>query len=217
MLKLYGFTASNYHNKVKLALYEKGLDFDEHKVHPRQIGDDLRAMSPLGKVPFLGTAHGAVCESAVILEYLEDAYPEPPLLPKDPWARAKVREIATFMDLHVELVARELYGRAFFGGEISDSHAARVRKLLDRNIPAFRRLARFAPYVAGETFTLADCSAWASLPVVSMATRAIFGEDLLVAHDIDWKAYLKVVGERPGAQRVVAERKADEAAAKARG
>ncbi len=212
MLKLYGFTASNYHNKVKLALYEKGLAFEEHKIHWKQFGDDLRAMSPLGKVPFLATDRGAVCESAVILEYLEEAHPEPPLLPQDPWARAKVREIATFVDLHVELVARELYGKAFFGGDASDSHIARVRKLLDRNLPAFRRLAKFAPYVAGDSFTLADCAAWAHLPVVSLCSRAIWGEDLLVAHGIDWRAHQKVVGQRPSAQRVVAERKADEAA-----
>ena len=60
-----------------------------------------------------------------------------------------------------------------------------VRTRLERNIAAFRRLARFAPYVAGDSFTQADCSAWTQLPLVSMATRAIYGEDLLAAAGID--------------------------------
>ena len=115
-----------------------------------------------------------------------------------------------FIDLHLELVARELYPKAFFGGKISDSNAERVRKLLEKNIAGFKRLAKFSPYVAGETFTQADCAAWASLPVVSMAMRAVYGEDLLAAGGIDWKPYARLVGDRPSAQRVTADRKADQ-------
>jgi glutathione S-transferase len=84
-----------------------------------------------------------------------------------------------------------------------------VRKTLERHIPAFKRLAKFAPYVAGDTFTLADCSAWVSLPLVGMATKSVLGEDLLAAQGVDWKAYVKLVGERPSAQKVTADRKAD--------
>ena len=214
MITLYGVTVSNYYNKVKLALLEKGIPFEEQRVRLRAFEPDQLAMSPLGKVPFVRTEQGSLCESQVILEWLEDAYPNPPLLPADPFERAKVREIATFMDLHVELVARDLYGKAFFGGDISEGNAARVYKLLDRNVAAFKRLAKFAPFVAGERFTMADCSAWVSLPLVSMASRIVYNEDLLAKHGIDWKAYGKVISERPSAQRVTADRKADEAAAK---
>ena len=70
----------------------------------------------------------------------------------------------------------------------------------------------FAPYLAGETFTLADCAGWVSLPLVGMATKAVLGEDLMAANGIDWKAYARLVGERPSAQRVVADRKRDQAA-----
>jgi glutathione S-transferase len=108
-------------------------------------------------------------------------------------------------------VARDLYPKAFFGGSLSDANAARVRTRLERNISAFRRLARFAPYVAGDSFTQADCSAWNSLPVVSMAIRAIYGEDLLAAAGIDLKGYSRMVGERPSAQKVAADRKAEQA------
>ena len=126
-----------------------------------------------------------------------------------------MRELTTFVELHLEIVARELYPKAFFGGELSEGNIERLRKLLVRNIAGFKRLAKFAPFVAGDTFTQADCAAWASLPVVAMATRAIYGEDLLAAGGIDVKAYGTLIGARPSAQRVTADRKADQARAAA--
>lgn len=210
---LCGFSLSNYYNKAKMVLLEKGLPFEEQYVASGRKGEDVLAASPLGKVPFLRTPHGTLCESAVICEYIEQLLPEPRLLPADPWAAAKVREVTQFMELHLELVARELYGQAFFGGSTSESHQARVRKLLDRNIPAFKRLARFEPFVAGETFTLADCAAYVHLPLVALTSRAIYGEDLLAAHGVDWKGYAKHIAVRPSAQRVDADRKADQARA----
>ncbi len=208
MITLCGFPVSNYYNKVKLALLEKGVPFTEETVMTGRTDETVLGASPLAKIPFIRTPQGALCESQAILEYIEAAHPNPPLLPAEPFAAAKVRELCTFIDLHLELVARELYPQAFFGGTVSESSQARIRKQLDKNIPAFKRLAKFAPYVAGDTFTLADCAAFASLPVVGMATKAVYGEDLLVAGGIDYKPYIKLIGERPSAQKVVADRKA---------
>ncbi len=110
MLKLCGFHISNYHNKVRLALLEKGLPFEEESCSPSQH-EGFLARSPMGKVPFLELGDGRrLFESEVIAEYLEDAFPQKPLLPKDPFQRAKVRELVTLMELHLELVARRLYG-----------------------------------------------------------------------------------------------------------
>ena len=86
----------------------------------------------------------------------------------------------------------------------------RARKLLTKNIAGFKRLAKFSPYVAGDSFTVADCSAWVSLPLVAMASKSVLGEDLLAAAGIDWKAYGKLIGARAHAQTVAADRKADE-------
>lgn len=215
MLTLCGFPISNYYNKVKMVLLEKGLPFTEQTVMTRSKDEDVLAASPLGKIPFLRTEHGALCESQVIADYLEAIAPNPPLVPADPFAAAKVRELVTFIDLHLELVARELYTQAFFGGQVDAATQERVRKLLPRHIAGFQRLAKFSPYVAGEHFTLADCSAFVSLPLVGMATQLVLGEDLLAAAGVDWKAYVKRVGERPSAQKVVADRKAAERAAAA--
>lgn len=211
MLVLCGFSLSNYYNKVKMALLEKGVAFTEDPVKTGSHDEAVLAASPLAKIPFIRTDEGALCESQAILEYLEDRYPEPALLPADAWQAAKVRELSTFIDLHLELVARELYPKSFFGGTVSESNATRVRTLLEKNIVGFKRLARFAPYVAGKTFTIADCAAWPSLPLVGLATKIVYGVDLLEAAGIDWKSYGKLVGERPSAQRVAADRKVAQA------
>ena len=210
MITLCGFPLSNYYNKVKFALLEKGVPFTEEVVKTGRTDDAVLAASPLGKVPYIRTEQGALCESQVITDYLEAAYPNPPLLPADPFEAAKVRELVAFIELHLELVARELYPKAFFGGTVSDGTLARVRKQLDKNIPAFVRLARFSPYVAGDSFTMADCAAWASLPLVGMATKACYGEDLLAAAGIDVRGYTRLIGERPAAQKVAADRKSDQ-------
>ena len=210
MITLCGLCLSNYYNKVKMVLLEKGIPFEEQFVSTGSKDEAVLSCSPLGKVPFIRTEHGALCESQAIVDYLEARQPEPRLLPADPWEAAKVRELTTFIDLHLELVARDLYGKAFFGGEISESNAERVRKQLVKNIAAFQRLAKFAPYVAGERFTQADCSAWVSLPLVGMASRIVLGDDLLAAAGVDWKGYAKLVGARPSAQRITADRKAEQ-------
>ncbi|WP_151635010.1 glutathione S-transferase [Noviherbaspirillum aerium] len=213
MLKLCGFAASNYYNKVKFALLEKGIEFEEELVWLDRT-PELLERSPLGKVPFIETEHGRLCESQVILDYIESAYPQNPLLPADPLAAAKVRELITFTELHLELVARELYPEAFFGGKVSDETKERVQKLLKRNVEGFARLAKFSPYIAGAEFTMADCAGMVHLPLVSMASKIIYGEDALAALPV--REYVKMLGERPVAQRVNADRKANQEAMAAR-
>lgn len=205
MLKLCGFPLSNYHNKAKMVLLEKGVPFEEVLVNA-----GAPEHSPLGKVPYLLTEHGPLCESQAIVEYAEARWPTPALMPTDPWAAAKVRELNIFLDLHLELVVRQLYGPAFFGmPALPEKFTERVRAQLEKNIEAFKRLAKFAPYVAGDSFTLADCAAYPHLPVLALATRKTYGTDLLAAAGVDWKGYVALIEQRPSAQQVAADRKAD--------
>jgi len=212
MLKLHGFAVSNYYNKAKLALLEKGIAFEEVYCGTKSSDEAVLAVSPLGKIPFLTTEEGGMCESQVILDYLEAKYPTPALLPKDPYQAAKVRELVTFVDWHLEMATRQLYASAFFGAPpLSESNLARIRKEIEARIAGLKTLAKFSPYIAGDTFTMADCSAFADLPLVAMTTKAVYGEDLLAAGGIDHKAYTKFIGERPAAQKVLADRKAAQA------
>jgi glutathione S-transferase len=206
MLTLVGFAVSNYYNKVKIQLLEKGVPFEEALNWATKDAETL-ACSPLGKVPFVRTPQGALCESQVIVEYIEDAYPQTPLMPSDPFARAKVRELTTFVELHLELVARRLYPQAYFGGKLEQSVIDATRKELERNVAAFARLAKWSPYVAGDTFTVADCAAIVHLPLISGATKAVWGEDVLAATPA--RDYVKRMGERASVQKVNADRKAN--------
>jgi len=205
MLTLYGFAASNYYNKVKLALLEKGLLFEEALRWPDQTDGEI---SPLHKVPYLKDGDRGMCESQVIIDYLEARYPEHPLVPADPFQAAKVREVVTFLELHLELVARQLFPEAFFGGKISDNLKAKTREQLQKNIPAAAKLFKFAPYVAGDTFTIADCAAIVHFPLVSQATKIIYGEDLLAQVE-GVKPYLAAMAENPNVQKVRADSKAN--------
>ena len=72
MLKLGGFAVSNYYNKVKVALLEKGVPFEEAFCMTSQ-DEEYRKRSPMGKVPYLEVDGQFLCESQVICEYLEDA------------------------------------------------------------------------------------------------------------------------------------------------
>ena len=206
MLTLCGFAASNYHNKVRLALMEKGVPFNERLVWPDRSAA-LMEQSPLGKIPYFEIDDVALCESQVMLDYVEAAYPAHPLLPSDPLAAAKIRELIQFIELHLELVARELYKEAFFGGKVSDDLKNNVRKLLTRNAAALGTLVKFSPYLAGATFTMADCAGAVHLPIVSMASKAIYGEDVLAAYPV--RDYLKLLGERVTVQKINEDRKAN--------
>ena len=214
MLRLCGFHISNYHNKVRLALLEKGIAFDEDPNCKPSQKDEWLARSPVGKVPIVETESGSLAESQVICDYLEDAYPQVPLYPKDPMAKAKVRELITVVELHLELVARRLYGGVFFGGTVSDETKKEVERDLAKGVRALAKLARFDPYIAGKEFSLADCAAYVSLPLVTMATKLAYGKDVLESIP-QMRPYLKMLGERPHFAKVSADRKAASEAAAA--
>ena len=213
MLKLCGFHISNYFCKARIAMLEKGLEFElDPSCRPSQAPEFL-ARTPMGKVPFLELDGATLSESQVICEYLEDAYPEKPLYPRDPLERARVRELITYMELHIELVARRLYPQVFFGQPADEVVKQSVQKDLAKGLRAFRARAKFAPYVAGAELTLADCAAYVHLPLVSLATKLAYGEDVFTAMP-QVKPYIAMLGERPAFRRVTEDRKAAQAAMK---
>jgi len=213
MLKLCGFHISNYHNKVRIVLLEKGVPFEEDAACKPSQQEEFLARTPIGKVPFLELDGGRrLAESDVIVEYLEDAYPQKPLLPKDPFERAKVRELTRFMELHIELVARRLYGELFFKRPpVAEEVKAAVGKDLAKGVRALKQLVKFDPYIAGKALTIADCAAFVHLPIVSLVGKHGFGRDFLEELP-QLKPYLKMLGERPAFRRVSDDRKAAQAA-----
>lgn len=208
MLKLCGVRISNYHNKVRLALLEKGIAFEEDDQRPPSQDEAYLGHSAMGKVPYIEHDGKTLTESQAICEYLEEAFPEKPLYPKDAWERAKVRELINYIELHVELVSRRLHKQAFYGGTVSDESKAQVERELTKGLKALGRLARFAPAIAGPELTLADVCAFVHLPLVATVTRLVLGRDLVEELLPQAKPYLKMLGERAAFERVSADRKA---------
>ena len=205
MINLCGFAVSNYYNKTKLVLLEKGIVFTEEQVFPSQE-EKLLERSPLGKIPFIETEHGGLSESQVILEYLEDVYPENSLYPADNFERAKCRELIQHLELNVELHARRLYKEAFFGGVVSEEIKIEVKERLEIGLKGLARLAKFTPYIAGDTYTAADCVAWLHFFMVSMTSQKIYGTDIVAAHLPAVTTYMQLIETRPHVQKVAADR-----------
>ena len=179
MIKLYGFPVSNYFNMVKLALLEKRIEFEVITTTPSQDAA-YKSKSPMGKVPCIETPRGFLSETAAILDYLEEMNPNPPLLPADAYARAKVRELMHGLELYVELPARRHYGHVFFGGPRSQAAVDEVRPVVENALAALRQLSG-GQYLAGDQFTLADIVAYYSFGYAQMALKTVYDWDIVVA------------------------------------
>jgi glutathione S-transferase len=205
MITLYGFAISNYYNKVKWALLEKNIPFQEQVVAPSQEESVLQR-SPLGKIPFIQTPDGYLSESQAILEYLEDAFPEHPLYAQSAYQRAKQREYIQHLELNVELIARRIYGEALFGRSASQECKDEVLEKLQSNLHGLQRLLKFAPYALGEEFGIADIVTWPHLQLISAATQKLYGDDLPAKYLPQLAEYNALIESRPHAQKVASDR-----------
>lgn len=214
MLVLHGFSSSNYHNVVKLALLEKQLPFEESVVYSgagERYRPEYLTQSPIGKVPCLQTDEGTISESRCIIEYLERAYPERPLYPKSPFAVAKLLELTQVIDLYLELTARRVLPNYFARKPPPDNIARDVRATLAKGAHAFKQLARFdgGYLLGGDQFTAADIAATMHFPTVRNIAKVALGSDPLA--DIPGlDEYLERMEARPTVQKIRADQKADQ-------
>lgn len=165
MLQLYGYWRSGAAWRVRIALHLKGVPFESRSVHLVRGGGEqhapaYRAINPQSRVPTLVTADGtALIQSPAILEWLEEAYPAPPLLPADPIARARVRGIAAIIgcDTHPLLNAAGVIPflrRDMRAGEAEV--AAWIAHWNRQGLAAVEALIGDGPYCCGDQVTLAD-------------------------------------------------------------
>lgn len=179
MLKLYGFHVSTYFNMVKLALLEKGFEFEEVRTLPSEQGAQFLSMSPMGKIPCLEAREGFLSETQAIMEFLEEINPEVPLFPYDPFERAKVRELMRVCELYIELPARRFYEGVFFGGTNEPQVIEKVKPQVTKGLAALGRLAKFEPYLAGDSFTYADIVAYYVIGVAAKTMAAVYDWDIM--------------------------------------
>ncbi|TNB87754.1 glutathione S-transferase family protein [Pseudomonas sp. Fig-3] len=207
MLKLYGFSVSNYYNMVKLALLEKGLPFEEVPFYGAQTPDVL-AISPRGKVPVLKTEQGFINETSVILEYIEQTQPGKALLPSDPFERAQVLALCREIELYIELPGRACYAEAFFGMSVPDAIKEKTKAELLLGFASLGRHGKFSPYVAGDSLSLADLYFLYSVSLACQVGRKVFDIDLLADMPAA-KGLMERLEQNPHVQRIAADREAE--------
>src|SRR5688572_10678564 len=98
-MKLHNYFRSSASYRVRIALNLKGISYEYLPVHLRRNGGEqfspaFRALNSQGLVPVLETGEHRLTQSLAIIEYLEETYPDPPLLPQTPSERARVRALA---------------------------------------------------------------------------------------------------------------------------
>ncbi|WP_425229551.1 maleylacetoacetate isomerase [Sphingomonas sp.] len=157
---LHGYWRSGTSYRTRIALNLKGLAYEQAGVDLRagdQRSDAFRALNPQGLVPALETADGVLTQSPAILEWLEERYPEPPLLPVTPADRAVVRAMAAAVacDIHPLNNLRVLNAVRALGGEANAWAAQWITAgFAALEVMIARRGGGFA---FGDRPTLADC------------------------------------------------------------
>jgi len=171
-LTFYFGSGSPYAWKVWLALEHKGLSFEAKRLsfdNNDTKTPEFLAINPRGRVPALVDDGFALWESSAIIEYLEERYPEKPLLPKDIKARATVRRMVNEADNYLQAASSELMEQAFYltPAERTAERTAQAKKQMMEELTRLEKCLK-GDFMAGD-LGLAD---YAAYPYVRIAQRA---------------------------------------------
>lgn len=209
MIKIHGVNGSPFVRKVRVALAEKNVPFEQIPVMPMGVSDEYKKISPLGKIPCLQDGDYTLPDSSCILAYLERAYPDPPLYPSD----AKQLGRALWYEEYHDSKLAEVLGTVFFQRVI----VAKIMKGQPDEEKVRKHVTELAPpcfdYLEGEVgdgegivggrFTVADLS-----------LASIFVNFQHAGEQMDAKrwprlaGYLERIHARPSYKAVIEEEKA---------
>ena len=202
MIKLQGFARSNYTNLIHAYLIEGGVEFELVQVSPSQE-EDFLAKSLMRKVPAIETDEGFISETLAIVSYIEAAHPDKPLLPADPFSRAKTVELICHIKLDVELEARRCLPAAFFGATASEEKQKSTQKAVAKGLKAANRLIVCDPYATGSEFNLADLYVYYSFGLAGGISQALWQTDILSEYP-NIQGLMALLSERDSIKQVAA-------------
>lgn len=169
-LILYGYTVSNYSNKVKLALLLKNIDFKEKRVSPGENDKNING-SPAGLIPYIQHGDFFLSDSQAICEYLDAVSPNSqPLIPIDAKDAARMRQVISIIETIIDSAARRIYTKKLYSSAPPKEIFEEANNRLQRGVRALNRLNCFTDSaILGPNLTLADCAAMGTLPLVEEA------------------------------------------------
>lgn len=205
-MKLYQAVRSPFAVRVRIALYAKGITM-QFIAPPGGLGSfEFRKITPLGKVPSLVCDDGTViAESAVINEYLEERFPDPPLLPAAAAERARARMVTQMTDAYLFARYLPLFAIAKADGRLSPAVASGMQGMKE-GLVALERVVDDETYAVGDALSLADCALAPALFYVTEYSEAYFGVSDPLDHCPKLKNYWPRIGANPHVARALAER-----------
>ena len=205
MIRLYHVPLSPYCRKVRLSLAEKRLEVELVEERYWERDHDFMRRNPAGKVPILKIDGLTLSESAAICEYIEERYPDPPLLPKDPAERHEVRRLVGWFDdkFHNEVTSKLLYERVnkkiTKEGYPDSANVKAGAKAIKFHLDYMGNLLDGRRWLAGNDLTLADFAAAAHLSALDYISDVDWNRNETVR---DWYAKIK---SRPAFRSILAD------------
>ncbi len=150
VMTLYSDPQSCYSHRVRVVLAEKNITVEIEDVDPLNLSEDIMDLNPYGTLPTLVDRDLTLYESRIIMEYLDERFPHPPLLPVDPVSRATAR-------LFMHRVDRDWYSlmdKILAGGKEATKARKELRESLTVTAPVFAA----KPFFMSDDLTLVDCS-----------------------------------------------------------
>lgn len=149
VMTLFSDAIDMYSHQTRIVLAEKGVSVEISYVDPQELPEDLLDVNPYGGVPTLVDRELVLYESAIIMEYLDERFPHPPLMPVYPVARGRSR----LMMHRIEEDWYSLADKILKGDENSEQYRQELKEGLLSIAPIFAE----APYFMSEEFSLIDC------------------------------------------------------------
>ncbi|MCU0546109.1 MAG: glutathione S-transferase family protein [Oscillatoriaceae cyanobacterium Prado104] len=156
-VQLYFAKASTFSQRTRVVLLEKGIDFTPIEIDLQDKPADFVQVSPYGKVPAIEHGNAKIYESAIINEYLDEVFPEPPLLPRDPEGKAIARIWIDYANTRL-VPAFNKFLRGKDAQEQEQGRREFLESLLFIEQQGLGQLSGNGPYWLGEKFSLIDIS-----------------------------------------------------------